>query len=182
MHGSSRTPVLLIAVLSVVLVGCGDDDSTGSDGAGEAESSIGDDGSLDESGDDEATAGDDTATVVVGDTTYEFTMTYCASFMDGLAGSGDALDGSGTTLTISLPPEGLGDIPSITVDSDDRRWEADETLADMLGNLEAGLSEVTSFTVDGLRASGSASFVDTFSAATGGAEAIEGSFEMSCSS
>lgn len=189
MHRTLRTLALFTSVLALVLASCGDDDRGASvgdpePGATSEPSSGGGDPAVGGEGTDGGSAGDDTAVATLGGTTYEFVVTYCQRIMGGVSGTGEARDGSGTTITFSLPPMDEGealDTPFVTVDTGDLRWEADANNEQMYSDIGPGQSEVTSFTVDGPQGSGTGSFVETYAAMSGPTDAVEGSFEMSCS-
>lgn len=126
-----------------------------------------------------------TATVTIGDTTYEFENLYCVT-MGGALGASSV--GGDPTVDISLPPEGWETSgedwspPSVRVQGDDPYLDfmaggdvamADDRLTDR--------SQVDSFSSDGYHATGDATFMDEQSfMLDAGTEPVTGSFEVTC--
>lgn len=126
-----------------------------------------------------------TATVTVGDTTYEFENLYCVTIGGALGASSV---GGDPTVDISLPPEGWETSgedwspPSVRVQGDDPYFDymagGDVAMAD---DRLAGRSQVDSFSSDGYHATGEATFIDQqafmLDATT---EGMTGTFEVTC--
>jgi hypothetical protein len=151
---------------------------------------------------DDLDFGDGLAVVVVGDTTYEFSLggnsevggtTYigvCQELFGLIQASGYDTQGRAITVEMEIPPEDWQsdddvdfDPPRIEIEDDenDGGWVADAS--DSLNGSElAGVSQVGEFTSDGTRAAGTATFVEVepFGAPVEGAEPIDGSFEVGC--
>jgi len=135
--------------------------------------------------------GDDTAVVIVGDTRYEFDVSsLCLSAFSAFGAAGKATDGSDVDLSLDLPPEDWQtrsdsadwEPPSVWVNGDANNldWRAGGEVVTSFG-VDENLSQVTSFDIDGSRASGSAIFIDFTNVPLGQApEPVEGSFEVSC--
>jgi len=135
--------------------------------------------------------GDDTAVVIVGDTRYEFDVSrLCLSAFSAFGAAGKATDGSDIDLFVDLPPEDWQtrsdsadwEPPSVWVNDDANNldWRAGGEVVTSLG-VDENLSQVTSFDIDGSRASGTAIFIDFTNVTLGQApEPVEGSFEVSC--
>ena len=142
-----------------------------------------------------------TASVTIGDKTYDFEMTgflggQCVTLFGIVAGAGRATDGSDVTVSLSVPPPDYKDDPmyvdfdppEITVDDDEteQKWEAggENLLGD--NGPRPGESQVDSWTSDGKSASGTATFIDTtalFRASAGlndRPEPVKGTFEVNC--
>jgi hypothetical protein len=193
---------LLSAALAFAACGGDDDDSSEpSDGGNgnttptEAPTNGGDDGNDDDNGadgdgDNNSAGGveENRAVVVIGDRTYDFDISIqCLSMFGNMAAAGRALDGSDISVNIQLPPEDWEtdtdeewDPPSIRVSDDvnDLDWRAgDEIIGEM---VDEGSSQVDSFTHDGKRASGTATFVDLYAVMRGETDPVQGSFEFTC--
>jgi hypothetical protein len=148
------------------------------------------------------------AIVTIGDTRYEFELSgsldagtttrigVCFAAFGAIGGSGYAGDGSDVTVNIDIPPEDYEtsgddgwDPPSVRVSDDENGfdWRAG---GDVIEGGFAGLDpddfRVQSFSNEGRRASGSATFVDLNAATTAQIngedppEAVPGTFEISC--
>ena len=198
------------ALLSAALVfaACGgDDDDAAVPGNGnggttptEAPSNGGDDND-DDNGDDNGNGGgsdggveENRAVVVIGDRTYEFDLSVqCLSLFNNMAAAGQAVDGSDVSVNIGLPPvdwetdtDEEWDPPSVRVsdDEEDLDWRAgDEIVSAMMdeGNLDEGVSQVDSFTHDGQRASGTATFIDLYAVLRQeNPDPVQGTFEFAC--
>lgn len=162
-----------------------------------------DDGGNDDGGDDDGDApGSESATVTIGDETWEFELSSrfaaCIALGGAIGAVGPAADGTSVTVDISLPPEdwesqpaGDWDAPSLRINdkATDRDWRAGgDIMADVLAGVGASedLSMVTSFSIDGSSASGTASFVEMRALQLAGAsgealpDAVQGTFEVSC--
>jgi len=172
---------LIVISLAILLLGCSDDSSK------EEESS--------QSGLESATGSPEKTTqkrasVKIGNRQYEFVMTQCNSMLR--FGSGKTKDGSDVTISFELPPvdwksrpasEGWSDNGSFQIrdKANNLDWVADEDIARDLAYVSAGQSQVDNFSIDGKRASGSATFIDTTAVmATGSAEPVKGTFEVEC--
>lgn len=193
------------ALLSAALVfaACGGDDDDAAvpgDGNGDDTTpteapSNGDNGNGDDNGDDNGNGGptggveENRAIVTIGDRSYEFDLSVqCLSLFGNMAAAGSAVDGSDVNLTLGLPPEDWEtdtdnewDPPYVRVsdDENDLDWRAGgDVVVDM---VDEGTSQVDSFTHDGQRASGSATFIDLYAVLRGESpEPIQGSFEFAC--
>jgi hypothetical protein len=197
------TSISTALVAFVLACGGGDDDGNGNSG-GAAQQAAPTTASSDSAptgaqapaaGDTPAPAsdgapGEDVAVVSVGDTRYEFDVsTLCLSAFGTLGAAGRASDGSDVDLSLDLPPENWQTRsdsdwkpPSVWVNDDANNldWRAGGEVVTSFG-VDENLSRVTSFDIDGSRASGTAVFID-FSKVTLGQvlESVEGSFEVSC--
>ncbi len=185
--------LIMTALLGTVLTfaACGGDDDTsptqpsgGNGGTTPTQSSSnGGNGQGNGSGDLE----DRRAVVTIGEDRYEFELTtLCLALFGNLAASGRSVDGRDIVLNIEVPPEGWEtsdeewDPPSIRIDDgeNDIDWRAgDDIVREM---LDPGVSEVTSYSIDGKRASGTATFVDLYAAIRGEIEPVEGTFDFNC--
>ena len=147
----------------------------------------------------ESTGGGNVATVTIGDQTFEFDanpegpITDCnPDFFGAFWVVGG--DPDGNSLNLLLPAEGdanFDDPPSVRVvdRGTGADWTADVSLLET-GNyedvLDAGDSQVDSYTVEGNTASGTATFVDEnqiFAVLGGTADSVEpvtGAFEVTC--
>lgn len=189
------------ALLSAALVfaACGgDDDDAALPGSGNGDDttpteapSNGDDGNGDDNGNGGGPSGgveENRAVVTIGDRTYEFDLSVqCLSLFGNMAAAGTAVDGSDVDLTLGLPPEDWEtseedwDPPYVRVDDDenDLNWRAGgDVVVDM---VEEGTSQVDSFTHDGQRASGTATFIDLYAVQRQeNPDPVQGTFEFAC--
>lgn len=158
-------------------------------------------GATDDAADDDATdsetandaepaAGPAGATATIGGETYEATREVVCITMGGALSAQFTNDDGTVTISVDVPPldwesdtQSDWSPPSVRVDDERdeaayRQWESGgEVVAGMEGAPEAS---VTSFDVDGNRASGQGTFVDVFELMTGSAEAADGTFEVTC--
>ncbi len=137
------------------------------------------------------------ATITIGDETWEFTfydsvpIASCnADFFGGFLAvltSGDDIMVPFDQVMITLPGGDFKDPPEIHLNlkvSDDAEWIADETIYENNPDLPPGIG-VTSFTIDGQGASGTATFYQEESyfqanAGTGDLVMMDGTFEVVC--
>ncbi|MCL1600575.1 MAG: hypothetical protein M3112_03445 [Actinomycetia bacterium] len=208
--------LIMVGLIALVLAACGGtSDESSSDTAASSSTSpssdqaadpadVPDAGSDDQTvstvgsiGDHFDTAGG-TATVTIGDETWEFALpeghliANCdADFFGGFV----AILTSGTadisipadTLIVMLPGGDVTDPPTVRVKlavGSDAEWIADETIYEQYPDLPAGLG-VTSFSIDGTTASGSAMFFEQesvyqFSAGNGDLVVADGTFTVTC--
>ncbi len=172
---------LIVISLAILLLGCNDDSSKTEESSkkepeGAASSAEKTTGKL--------------AWVKIGNRQYEFAMMQCNSLLR--FGSGKAKDGSDVTISFELPPvdwksrpasEGWSDNGSFQIrdEVNNLDWVADEDTAKDLTYVSPGQSQVDNFSIDGKRASGSATFVDvTAVMVSGSAEPVQGTFEVKC--
>jgi len=185
---------------ALVLTACGGDDDgaaagSNSDNGGttptEATSANGDGNGDDGNGDGGGGSGgaaENRAVVTVGDEVYEFDLTdLCLAMFGNLAGSGPSVDGRDITINIEVPPEDWETSdedwspPSIRIDDgeNDLDWRAGDEI--VTGMVEPGMSQVDSFTNDGTRASGTATFIELYAVMTGDdPDPVQGTFEFAC--
>lgn len=143
-------------------------------------------------------SGPSTATVTLGDETYDFStegaiVAQCLTDLFGIFSiqlpmvdeSGAAADGNVAIIVLreGVDPEEVGEVNSIEVSVGDEDWIANE--ADMMFEqsdlLEPGMSQVDSVEVDGRTVRGTATFFRQNSLFGGGeVETITGSFEGTC--
>ncbi len=155
----------------------------------------GDDGGVaggDDGGDAEG-SGPSTATVTLGDQTYNFStegaiVAQCQTDMFGVFSAqlpmADGGDGSIQVVILrdGTDPEEIGAVNAVEVSVDDEDWvahEADE-LFTMSEELEPGMSQVDSVEFDGSTVRGTATFVRQLSVIMGEIETATGSFEATC--
>ena len=191
--------VLLVGALAVACGG-GDDDDDADDGANggavATQPSGGDGGDDPDDGDRSDNGngsgfdfGDGLVVVTIGNDRYEFDLNegfnICRDVFGGLQFGGSNEDGS-VRVSGWIPPENWEsfdddryDPPEIEVDVEatNSQWVADVRRAEERG-YEPGTSQVDSYQIDGLRASGSATFLDSF--AIGETEPVQGTFEIAC--
>jgi hypothetical protein len=206
----------MVSLIALVLAACGgSSDESSSDTAASSSTSPSFDEAVDpadvpDAGSDDQTAstvgsiGDHfdtaggTATVAIGDETWEFALpeghpiANCdADFFGGFV----AILTSGTAdisipadaLSVMLPGGDFTDPPSVTVKlaaSSDAEWIADETIYEQNADLPFGLG-VTSFSIDGTTASGAATFFEQesfyqFNAGNGDLVVADGTFTVTC--
>jgi hypothetical protein len=195
----ARVALFLLSLLfASVLVACGgDDDDDDQDGAGATPVATEQSGNGDDDrdgggdGDDnEIDFGDGLVVVTIGDDRFEFDMTegfnVCRDVFGGLQFAGAGTDGRDTSVSGWIPPanwesfdDNRYDAPNIEVDNDETnsQWLADVERAEERG-YTPGTSQVDSFEIDGLHASGTATFIDSF--AIGEREPVKGTFEITC--
>jgi hypothetical protein len=152
---------------------------------------------------DQSGAGDAMVVVTVGDTRYEFvpneTEGYynaCNSFVGGVkVFLYDVLydvEARPVLIEMWIPPEdwatytdGRFDPPSIVIKDDlnVNNWLADIAMQEAnLDDFAAGSSQVDDFVIEGLRASGTATFLPIRRGTSpGGAQPVQGTFEIQCS-
>jgi hypothetical protein len=207
------TPLIMTVLIALVLAACGGSDSD-SDGESPTTSAQGDDQpdtTLDgtDSGNDQTTApgtdiGDHfdtaggTATVTIGDETWEFVLVedlpvvlcdadFFGGFVAILANEGADLSKGADMFAVTLPGGDFTDPPTASVNlgaTSGAEWIADETVYEQYADLPAGLG-VTSFSIDGLTASGTAVFFEQesvyqFNAGNGDLQVADGTFTVSC--
>ncbi len=189
------TPILAFVLL---LVACG-----GSDNGSSADSTPTQNAAADETAsgtsNDEATqpssAGDSqvgskTATVTIGDQTYEFNMLSCIAVGGAVGGTGRATDGSDVSTEINLPPKDWEtssedwDPPYIRVDDgvNEVDWRAGGDTAQLYPSIDESQTSVDSYANNGSVSQGSATFAETNSALPVGQkfEVVSGSFAINC--
>lgn len=191
------------ALLSATLVfaACGGDDDdaaepdNGNGGTTPTEApSSGGDNNGDNNGGSPGGVDENRAVVVIGDRTYEFDLSVqCFSLFGNMAAAGGAVDGSDVSLTLGLPPEDWEtdtdnewDPPYIRVSDGevDLDWRAGDHIVEEMvagGTLDEGLSQVDSFTHDGKRASGRATFIEMYAVfRQENPDPVQGTFEFAC--
>lgn len=149
----------------------------------------GDDGGSDDS----EGSGPSTATVTLGDETYEFStegaiVAQCLTNLFGIFSVQlPAVDGDGGVAIVALregtDPETVGEVNAIEVDLGDETWVADEgdDMFDQFEQLEPGMSQVDSVEIDGRTVRGTATFYRRNSLFGGGdVETLTGTFEATC--
>lgn len=208
-----RRLLTLVTVLLLVLAACGGDtgDSGTDDGADQPETTrpADDDGGSEETpppaeddgdddGGDSEGEGPSSATVTLGDETYNFSseagvVAQCLTdffgvFLIQLAmvdDTGAQADGnvSITVLHEDTDPEVVEEVNSIRLDVGDEIWKADEAdeVLTQTEQFEPGMSQVDSVEIDGRTVRGSATFVRQGSLFGGGeVETVTGTFEATC--
>jgi len=141
----------------------------------------------------EAGSGPSTATVTLGDETYEFStegavVAQCKTDLFGVFSVQlPAVDGDGSIQLLILhddtDPAEIEEVNAINLKIGDERWEANEDsdLYDMSDAMQPGMSQVDSATIDGHTVSGTATFVREYSAyGDGEPETMTGTFEATC--
>lgn len=147
--------------------------------------------------------GEGLARVTIGDTSYEFSLggtstvggtTYlgvCQTLFGLVAGGGYDVNGQAITIEFDIPPEdwetyddGRFDTssPRIEIEIDDNGgWTADQTLGENQPEW-AGKSQIDSWVSDGVKTSGTATFIPVlgFGSPEDGAEPVQGTFEIGC--
>jgi hypothetical protein len=190
----SRVTMLLVA-LAMITVGCGDDATPTTGGLGATPTTA--DGTP---GTDAPPSGGGTnlAVIQIGDNRYEVDVTPGAiqrcnpDFFGAFWVIGFTSEDMSATLEMLLSPENREELgmeePRIRVMDPETEidWRADpDYFADT--ELSAGMSQVDSFTVDGNRVTGTATFIDgdAANAALFGngemPEPVQGTFEVVCS-
>jgi len=199
--------LLAMAVASVMVVAaCGGNDETGTTGSTDTSASQPTSTQAAEAPDDSTTstsdAGEDggspegsgpsTATVMLGDETYEFStegalVAQCQTDLYGIFSVQlPRVDGDGSIQLVILhddtDPSVVEQVNAVSVSIGDEDWFADEA-SDMFANsdtLQKGMSQVDSAEIDGSTVSGTATFVRQLSLFTGEMETVTGTFEATC--
>jgi len=215
-----RRLITLVAVLVVVAAACGGDIAeTGTDDGGDqpettqAETTQSDqvvggsqettppENQGDDDGDDTSDSegsGPSTATVTLGDETYDFStegalVAQCLTDLFGIFsvqlpmvdGSGAQTGGSVAIVVLreGTDPDVVGEVNSVRLDLGDDTWvadEADEVLS-QTEQFEPGMSQVDSVEIDGRTVRGTATFIRQGSLFGGGeVETMTGTFEATC--
>ena len=139
-----------------------------------------------------------TASVTIGDETWEFELVegipiancdadFFGGFVAILTNSGADMSIPMDAFIVQLPGGDFTDPPTIEVNlaaSGEAEWIADETIYEQYADLPAGLG-VTSFSIDGTTASGSAVFFEQesvyqFNAGNGDLVVADGTFTVTC--
>jgi hypothetical protein len=145
---------------------------------------------IDTSSDDQLDFGDveNTAIVIIGGERYEFTDLYCVT-MGGALGAVSV--GGDPKVDIDIPPrdwETSGEDwgpPTIRVSGNEPYFDfrAGDEMFESDDRVGEGMSKVDSFTTDGVRATGTATFIDTNAVMLNQEpDPIEGTFEVTCGS
>jgi hypothetical protein len=199
-----RRRFVLVTVVLMLAAGCGGDsgDGAGDGGAATTQATSGDGGTqattvtteaaADGGGDAEGT-GPSTATVTLGDQTYEFStegavVAQCLTDLFGIFSVQlPRPDGEGGIAIVALypdtDPDEVGEVNSVRVSIGDEDWIADEDdlMFESSDDLQAGMSQVDSVEIDGSTVRGTATFFRQLSVFTdGGVETVTGSFEATC--
>lgn len=196
-------PMMVVLLLGAAACGGSSDDSA-ADGGDQpaATSAAADDGASDATtsppaddgggGDDDAGTGPSTATVTVGDQTYDFSterapVAQCLTDLFGIFSVQlPTVDGDGSIQIMVLhddtDPSVVEQLNAVRVDVGDDTWVADEAsdLFDMSDQLEPGMSQVDSAEIDGSTVRGTATFVRQSSVFGGELETVAGTFEATC--
>lgn len=195
-------PILIVSVAAA----CGGDDATPEEATeattgapSDADAPADEDapaGSADEDVTDdddvpgEVAAGPVGATATIGGETYDATQEVVCVMMGGALSAQFTNDDGTVTISVDVPPldwesdtQSDWSPPSVRVDDERdemayRQWESGSDTLEMMEGAPA--AAVSSFDVDGNRASGEASFVDIFEVMTGAAEPVDGTFEVTC--
>ena len=183
----TRPLLILLAVLGLVLAGCGDDDADGGDSADDPSSEPSadvqdDDGDLQDAADDLAedledlqeAEGGGGATLTVGDQTFEFGSVLCAM-------GEDETGQEGAELVVSATADGLQFYVSIdsfgnSISIDDISDFENPSVSLSANELAPGDS--VEITVDGKEVSGSSDAFRDSTAET--LDTLSGSFEATC--
>jgi hypothetical protein len=150
----------------------------------------------DDAGDDSSDSegsGPSTATVTIGDETYNFStegavVAQCLTDLFGIFSVQlPMVDGDGSVAIVALregtDPETVGEVNSVEVDAGDNTWVADEAddVLTQTEQFEPGMSQVDSVEIDGRTVRGTATFVLQSSLFAGGeVETMTGTFEATC--
>lgn len=152
----------------------------------------------DESGGSEEGSGPSTATVTLGDDTYDFstegaTVAQCLTDLFGIFSaqlpaaedSGTPADGNVSIVVLheGTDPETVGEVNSVRLDVGDETWVADEAdeILTQTEQFEPGMSQVDSVEIEGGTVRGTATFVQQGSLFGGGeVETMTGTFEATC--
>lgn len=209
--------IVFLALLSMVLAACGGSDDSGAEDVDEdtattladteeesdseetpteTTAATGEDSDGADAGDSEG-SGPSTATVTIGDETYNFStegaaVAQCQTDMFGIFSvqlpriddSGASADGAITIVALreGTDPDEIGEVNAVEISVDDEDWIADE--ADMIFELydvmEPGMSQVDSVEIDGSTVRGTATFVREFSLFGDEPEVVTGTFEATC--
>lgn len=172
-----------------------DDDGDPGETTPPPEDGEGDDG--DEPSDSEG-SGPSTATVTIGDETYNFStegapVAQCLTDLFGIfsiqlpmVDDSGAQTGGNVAIVVlreGTDPDTVGEVNSVRVDTGDQTWmadEADEVLT-QTEQFEPGMSQVDSVEIDGRTVRGTATFVRQGSLFGGGeVETMTGMFEATC--
>lgn len=171
--------------------GSSDDGDSGAD-SGEGEGDASDDGGQDDGG-DSFDFGTGFARVTIGDTTYEFDLTaqfvVCREVFGAIQVGGTSAENENVSIDAWIPPtdwesytDGRYDPPSITVEHveppTNSQWRADQGRVELIDDWPEE-SRVNSYEKDGLRASGTATFIDDYDF-DGDREPVSGTFEIGC--
>ena len=163
-------------------------DDDGSDGTTPPAADVGEDTS------DSDGSGPSTATVTLGDQTFDFSTegALVAQCVPDLYGTFSIqlpmVDGGAGGVHIVVLHEGtdpdvVGVVNSVEVRVGDEDWKADEAQSefDQSGGLEPGMSQVDSVEIDGRTVRGTATFVRQLSLfSEGEVETVTGTFEATC--
>lgn len=143
-------------------------------------------------------SGPSTATVTIGDETYNFSTegavaAQCLTDMFGIFSvqlpmvddNGALADGSVGIIALheDTNPEEVGEVNAVEVDAGDETWVADEAdeLFDTSDQLEPGMGQVDSVEIDGRTVRGTATFFRQLSVVAGDeVETMTGTFEAMC--
>lgn len=140
------------------------------------------------------------ATITIGDVSWDFALPeghplaacdadFFGGFVAGLTTGSADLTEPADWMSVRLPGGDFTDLPAVTVkltvNSEDE-WIADETIYEQNADLPAGLG-VTSFSIDGTTASGTATFFEQesfyqFNAGNGDLIVADGTFTVTCAS
>ena len=140
------------------------------------------------------------ASVTIGGETWEFELVedvpiascdsdFFGGFVALLMNAGASMTSPMDTVGIALPGGNFTDPPEVTINlnaTSGEEWIADETIYEQNADLPAGLG-VTSFSIDGSSASGTAVFFEQesfyqFNAGNGDLVVEEGTFTVTCGS
>lgn len=209
--------IVFLALLSLALAACGGSDDSGAEDVGdtvttladtaeesdgedtptETTAAAGDDSDAADTGDSEG-SGPSTATVTIGDQTYNFStegavVAQCQTNMFGIFSvqlprvddSGAPAEGSIGIVALreGTDPDEIGEVNAVEVSVDDEDWIADEAdmVYEMYDVMEPGMSQVDSVEIDGSTVRGTATFVRQFSLfGEGEPEVVTGTFEATC--
>ncbi len=135
--------------------------------------------------------GSGTASITLGEETFELAIGpgigLCRDVFGIIQAAGQVADGRDIEGDFMIPPldwetyaDGRYDPPSVALEinstgEDNARWRADAAWAQE--HDKVGMSQVDSYEKDGLAASGSATFADSWNSEAG---SVQGSFEISC--
>jgi hypothetical protein len=210
----------LVAALLVVLAACGGASDTVTEDVGDqtettqvdTTQAVDDDGvteettpPADDSGDENADDSNDaegegpsTATVTLGDETYDFStegapVAQCRTDLFGIYSvqlplideNGAIADGSVAIVALreGTDPETVGEVNSVRLDIGDEIWLADEAseVLTQTEGFEPGMSQVESVEIEGRTVRGTATFIRQGSLFGGGeVETLTGTFEATC--
>lgn len=213
-----RRLITLATVLALMVAACGGNTGdSDTDGGGDQPDTTqadttqptDDDGSseettppVDDGGDDDSTGsegdGPSTATVTLGDETYNFStegavVAQCLTDLFGIFSiqlprvddGGAQAEGSVAIVVLreGTDPDTVGEVNSVRLDVGDETWvadEADEVLT-QTEQFEPGMSQVDSVEIEGRTVRGTATFIKQGSLFGGGdVETMTGTFEATC--